>query len=126
VADFHIGDTIVHLSRQVLMTGAREVLVYVTLQGMIGVLIPYVSKEDVEMFHKLEMQLRESEKSLSGRHHMYYRGAYIPVRSVIDGDLCERYTTLTYEQREAIAEQLDTTPGDISKQLELIRTRVAF
>ena len=115
-----------HLSRQTLMTGSREVLFYITLQGTIGVFIPYVSKEDVEFFQKLEMTLRDMDAPVSGRKHINYRGYHVPVKSVIDGDLCERYTLYSYEDREKIAGQVESDVAEISKQIELIRTRVAF
>ena len=55
-----------------------------------------------------------------------YRSYYYPVKNVIDGDLCEQYTTLEATKQKSIAEELDRTPADVSKKLEDIRTRYAF
>ncbi|KAJ2116533.1 hypothetical protein GGH17_006028 [Coemansia sp. RSA 788] len=43
----------------------------------------------------------------SGRNHLAYRSAISPVRSFVDGDLCEVFFTLDYDMREAISDEVD-------------------
>lgn len=71
-----------------LVAGGRDVLVWTGLQGTIGVLVPFVSREDVDFFQTLEGHLRSEDGPLAGRDHLIYRSYYVPVKGVIDGD-CE-------------------------------------
>ncbi|KAK0539000.1 pre-mRNA-splicing factor rse1 [Tilletia horrida] len=140
-AHFHLGEVVTSLSVTSLVSGGREVVVYTTLSGGIGVLVPFVSKEDVEMLSSLEMHLRsqtsanESSSSSSstavtvtgpsvlGRDHLTFRSVYVPVRNVVDGDLCETYGTLLAPSRQlGIAQELDErTPAEINKKLDQLR-----
>lgn len=47
-------------------------------------------------------------------------------QNVIDGDLCEQFTSLEAAKQKSIAEDLDRTPNEVSKKLEDIRTSYAF
>ena len=93
---------------------------------LIGMLVPFTSKEDIDFFQHLEMHLRQEYQTLSGRDHLTYRSYYFPVKSVIDGDLCEQFNTIDPMKRNSIAEELDRTATEVSKKLEDIRTRYAF
>jgi splicing factor 3B subunit 3 len=116
---------ITSLQKTSLVSGAREVVLYTTLMGGIGILIPFASKEDVDLFTTLEMHMRQESPPLSGRDHMAYRSYYKPVKAVVDGDLVEMFLKLKYETKQSIADSLDRTVADISKQIEMIRTRVS-
>ncbi|KAK9693103.1 pre-mRNA-splicing factor rse1 [Basidiobolus ranarum] len=85
-----------------------------------------MTRDDVEFFQNLEMHMRNENPPLCGRDHLAYTGFYAPVKSVVDGDLCEQYNLLPPEKKRYIAEELDRTPAEISKKLEDIRTMVAF
>jgi splicing factor 3B subunit 3 len=122
----YIGDTLTSIGKATLTTGAREVLAYTTLLGSIGMLVPFISKEDVDFFQNLEMHMRVSAPPLLGRSHIAYRSSYIPVRNIVDGDLCEQYNLLSPEKRTEIAEQLDRTTAEVSRKLEELRQRNAF
>ena len=69
-----------------LVAGGRDVLFWTGLQGTLGVLIPFVSREDVDFFQTLEQHLRSEDPPLAGRDHLIYRSYYVPVKGVIDGD----------------------------------------
>lgn len=124
--NYFVGETISSIHKAVMVAGGREVLVYTTFLGKIGLLVPFVVKSDAEFFQQLEIQLREQLPPLSGRDHLAYRSFYLPVRHVVDGDLCEMYHMLPFDKRQAISEELDRTPMEISKKLEDVRNRVAF
>jgi splicing factor 3B subunit 3 len=70
--------------------------------------------------------LRGEPVSLVGRDHLSYRSYYAPVKSVIDGDLCEAFASLPYGRQQAIAGDLDKSVGDVLKKLEGLRTSSAF
>ena len=62
--------------------------------------------------------------SLVGRDHLAYRSYYFPVKSVIDGDLSEQYSSLDYSIQKSIASDLARGPNEVAKKLEEIRNRV--
>ena len=126
-AHFYLGDVVTSMHKASLVAGGREIIVYTGLSGTIGCLIPFTSKEDVEMMTTLEMHLRqEASLNLLGRDHLNYRGYYTPVKSVVDGDLCEAFALLPMQRQLVIAEELDRSPAEINKKLESIRTTSAF
>jgi splicing factor 3B subunit 3 len=117
-------------------------LIYTTLGGSVGALIPFTSKSDVEFMTDLEMvcraltqrpenlhlpqHMRGEAISLVGRDHLSHRSYYAPVKAVTDGDLCEAFATLPYSRQQAIAGDLDKSVGDVLKKLESLRTSSAF
>ncbi|KAJ3220522.1 Splicing factor 3B subunit 3, partial [Clydaea vesicula] len=121
VCEYHVGEAISSVHRTVLVPGGREVILYTTFLGKIGILIPFITKDDVEFFTTLEMHLRQENSSLVGRDHLSFRSSSNPCRSVVDGDLCEVFNLLPPEKRRAIAEGLDRTSSEVSKKLEDIR-----
>ncbi|KAJ3092115.1 Splicing factor 3B subunit 3, partial [Quaeritorhiza haematococci] len=124
VTEFHVGSTITSIHKTTLVAGGREVILYTTFLGGIGLLVPFATKDDVEFFQTLEMHMRQEAPPLLGRDHLSYRSYYIPVRCVVDGDLCEMFgTALGPEKKRGIAEELDRVVGDITKKLEDMRNR---
>ena len=127
IVNFYVGETVMSLQKVALVPGSSEVLVYSTLLGGIGVLVPFTSREDVDFFTHLEMHLRQDPQtqSIVGRDHLAYRSYYFPVKNVIDGDLCEQFNTrLDSNRQNAIAEELVCTSAEVAKRLEDIRNRV--
>ena len=114
------------LSKTAMIPGGREILMYSTLHGGIGMFVPFVSKDDVDLFTTVEMAMRNELPPLSGRDHLVYRSSYFPVKNVIDGDLCELFGSLPNEKKRQIAESVDRTVSELAKKLEDIRNRVAF
>lgn len=145
-------------------------IVYTTISGAVGALVPFVSMDDVEFMTTLEMvsgtllspslflqvrtwggdagrwslvlvlvllpdwnhtdilpqHMRAQNVSLVGRDHLAYRGYYVPVLDVVDGDLCESFSSLPYPKQQGIAADLDRSVGDVLKKLEQMRTSSAF
>lgn len=83
---FFPQDVPTSLQKTQLVAGGRDVLVWSGLQGTLGILIPFVSREDVDFFQTLEQHLRSEDAPLAGRDHLIYRSYYVPVKGVIDGD----------------------------------------
>ncbi|KAJ3054091.1 Splicing factor 3B subunit 3 [Rhizophlyctis rosea] len=126
VVEFHAGATVSSVNRATLVPGGREVVLYTTFLGSVGVLIPFVSKDDVDFMQTLEMQMRNEFPPLCGRDHLAYRSYYIPVRGCVDGDLCEQFNLLTPEKKRAIAEDMEKSVAEVAKKLEDLRNRAAF
>ncbi|KAK9367552.1 CPSF A subunit region-domain-containing protein [Lipomyces kononenkoae] len=126
LAHFYVQDIPTSVQKTQLVPGGPEVILYTGLQGSIGVLAPFVSPGDIEFFQQLETLLRNEARPLAGRDHLIYRGSYVPVKSVIDGDLCETYAMLPIEKKRSIAAELDRTVREVERKVAGFRTRYAF
>jgi len=109
-----------------LVAGGRDLLLWSGLQGTIGILVPFVSREDVDFFQNLEAHLRTEDAPLAGRDHLIYRSYYVPVKGVIDGDLCERFSLLSADKKATVAGELDRTVREVERKISDMRTRVAY
>ncbi|KAK3075411.1 pre-mRNA-splicing factor rse1 [Teratosphaeriaceae sp. CCFEE 6253] len=117
------------IQRTALVAGGQEVLFWSGLQGTLGLLVPFVSREDVEFFTQLEQLLRaedSSPASLVGRDHLMYRGYYVPVKGVVDGDLCEGFLRLGVDAKAKIAAEVEREVKEVERKVLEMRTRVAF
>ncbi|PSC75527.1 splicing factor 3B subunit 3-like [Micractinium conductrix] len=124
VNNFHVGEAVMALQRAVLQPGGRELIVYGTINGAIGVLYPFTSREDCDFFQHLEMHMRQEHPPLLGRDHLAYRSFYFPVKDVVDGDLCEQFPQLPADKARGVAEELDRSAGEVLKKLEDMRNRI--
>lgn len=126
-----------------LVAGGRDVILWSGFQGTLGMLVPFLSREDVDFFQSLEMQLAAQNPPLAGRDHLIYRSYYVPVKGVIDGDLCETFFLLANDKKQMIAGELDRSireverkisvcsdlldvQGLVANRLQDMRTRVAY
>jgi splicing factor 3B subunit 3 len=125
-AHFFTQDIPTSLQRTSLVSGGQELLFWSGLQGTLGIMVPFVSREDVVLFTSLEQLIRQKEPPLSGRDHLMYRSYYVPVKGVIDGDLCERFMLLPENAKREIAAETDREVKEIEKKVQEIRMRVAF
>ncbi|KAI9279118.1 CPSF A subunit region-domain-containing protein [Sporodiniella umbellata] len=126
LCEYFTGDIITSLHKATLLAGGREVVLTTSFLGAISIYVPFLSKEDVEFFQMLEMHMRAEAPPLAGRDHLLYRSYYIPVKSVIDGDLCEQFNSLPAEKKRMISEELDRSVADVQKKVEDMRIRSGF
>lgn len=126
IINFHVGEIVMSLQKAMLIPGGPESIIYTTISGTIGVLVPFTSREDFDFFQHLEMHMRNENPPLCGRDHLSFRSYYYPVKNVLDGDLCEQFTALEPVKQKAIATDLSRTALEVAKKLEDIRTRYAF
>jgi len=125
-AHFYVNDVPTSVQRVALVAGGQDVLFWSGISGTLGMLVPFVSREDVAFFVSLESAMRVTEKPITGRDHLMYRSYYVPVKAVIDGDLCERFMSLTYDQKQQVAAEVDKEVREVEKKVVEMRTRVAF
>ncbi|RPB25601.1 hypothetical protein L211DRAFT_822364 [Terfezia boudieri ATCC MYA-4762] len=129
-AHFFPQDIPTSITKTQLVPGGKEALVWTGLQGTIGVLVPFVSREDVDFFQTLEAALRNEEPPLAGREHLIYRSYYVPVKGVIDGDLCERFAVMGGKggegKRERVAGEVDRGVREVERKIADMRSRVAY
>ncbi|EFO25190.1 hypothetical protein LOAG_03297 [Loa loa] len=126
IAHLYIGDAITSMQKTSLVPGANDCLCYTTISGIIGILVPFMSRDEFEFFQNLEMHMRVEYPPLCGRDHLAYRSYYFPVKSIIDGDLCEQYSLMPLDKQKSVGEELGRKSTEIHKKLEDIRTRYAF
>ena len=124
IVQFHVGETVTSLQKVTLGAGCSEVVLYTTLLGGIGALLPLTLKEDLEFLTALEMHLRQEAPPLCGRDQLFFRSAYFPVKSCIDGDFLQTFLTLPHDEQKAIADDLDRTPAEVAKKLEELGSRI--
>jgi len=124
VINFYLGETSNCIAKGSLVPGGAEAIIYTTMLGTIGALLPFNSREDVDFFSHLEMHLRQENPPLCGRDHLSFRSYYFPVKNVIDGDFCEQFASLDPEKQKQIAEDLERSPAEVLKKLEDIRNRL--
>jgi splicing factor 3B subunit 3 len=126
MAHFFPQDIPTSIQKTTLVAGGRDVILWTGLQGTLGMLVPFVSREDVDFFQTLEMQLAAQNPPLLGRDHLIYRSYYAPSKGVIDGDLCETYYLLPNDKKQIIAGEIDRSIREIEKKISEMRTKVAY
>lgn len=119
MAHFYTQDLPTSITKTNLVVGGQDVLLWSGIQGTVGVLIPFVSREDVDFFQSLESHMRAEDPPLTGRDHLIYRGYYVPVKGVIDGDLCERFALLANDKKQMIAGELDRSVREIERKISV-------
>lgn len=124
---FFTNDIPTSIQKTNLVTGGRDLIFWTGFQGTLGILVPFVSREDVDFFQELEKQLAtEHNQPLLGRDHLAYRSYYAPSKGTIDGDLCEAYFLLPHDKKEIIAGHLDRSVREVERKISDMRTRVAY
>eukprot|EP01125_Pyxidicula_operculata_P009280 TRINITY_DN305_c3_g1_i1.p1 TRINITY_DN305_c3_g1~~TRINITY_DN305_c3_g1_i1.p1 ORF type:complete len:1202 (+),score=317.43 TRINITY_DN305_c3_g1_i1:1768-5373(+) len=122
---FYVGEPITKIMKTRITPGCNEVILYSTVSGAIGAFLPFQSREDIDFFNNLEMNMRQEYKPLCGREHLSFRSYYTPVKNVVDGDLCEMYSSsLSSDIQRKIADQLDRHPNEVQKKLEDMRNSI--
>eukprot|EP00923_Selenidium_pygospionis_P001039 GHVN01001572.1.p1 GENE.GHVN01001572.1~~GHVN01001572.1.p1 ORF type:complete len:1229 (+),score=96.51 GHVN01001572.1:8231-11917(+) len=124
IAHFHLGETVTALQKGKLHPGGYESILHASIMGSIGTMLPLVSKDEVDMLQCLEMILRTESPPLCGREHIMFRSYYNPVKAVIDGDLCEQFSSLALSKQREIAADMKRSPEEINRKLEDLRNRV--
>ncbi|KAJ1860166.1 pre-mRNA-splicing factor rse1, partial [Coemansia sp. RSA 2703] len=125
LCEYHVGDPLTMLQPCALAPAARSVLTYATLRGALMAAIPLPARRDIDLLVRLELAMRELLE-LPVRDHIKYRSSFMPVKAVVDGDLCEMFDCLELHVRENVAQSLDRSVDDISKKLHDLRSQYTF
>lgn len=91
--------------------------------GSIGVLLPLLSREEVQILQLLEASLKKVAPPLCGRELEAYRSYYAPCRHVLDGDFCETFALLSSSDQATVAGDIGKTVPQIQALLEELRSR---
>lgn len=123
---YYAQDIPTSLNKAQLVAGGRDIVTWTGLHGTIGILVPFVGREDVDFFQLLETQMATTQPPLAGRDHLMYRGYYAPVKGVIDGDLCEMYLLLPNDTKMMIAGELDRSVREIERKISVSTNSQTF
>ncbi|TPP60423.1 Splicing factor 3B subunit 3 [Fasciola gigantica] len=77
---FYVGEVVSSLQKATLIPGGSEGIVYATLSGAVGMLVPFSSRDAYDFFQHLELHMRSEGLSLVGREHVHYRSQHYPCR----------------------------------------------
>jgi splicing factor 3B subunit 3 len=119
IGHFFPQDIPTSVQKTSLVAGGRDVVFWSGFQGTLGMLVPFVSREDVDFFQTLEMQLASQNPPLAGRDHLIYRSYYVPVKGVIDGDLCETFFLLPNDKKQIVAGELDRSIREVERKISV-------
>ncbi|KAL7715899.1 Pre-mRNA-splicing factor rse-1 [Entamoeba marina] len=125
VTHFFIGDIVTAFARCSLVPGSPPVLLYGTLTGGLGALVPLQNQRDADFYQHLELHMRVHWNNPTKRNHISFRSSILPVKDTVDGDLCELFDELNDEAKQQIADEMEREVDEISRKLhELRQTRL--
>lgn len=121
VCNYYLGEAATCITKCTFKMQGKDVLLVSTVSGGLIAMVPIISKEDGVFFQHLEMYLRQEFGNLVQRDHLSFRSYFGPVKAVMDGELCERYTALPLSKQKDFATDADRTPTEVIKKLEELR-----
>lgn len=121
LCNYFLGEVATSITKCALKSQGKEVLLVSTITGGIYAFSPFLIREELNFFTHLEMFMRQEYQSLCQRDHLSYRSFFTPVKSVIDGDLCEKFLSLPFSKQKEFAVDIDRQPQEIIKKLEEMR-----
>ncbi|GMH98623.1 hypothetical protein TrVE_jg11947 [Triparma verrucosa] len=117
---YHTGEIVTGLKRASLISQGQEAIIYTSITGKIGALMPLKTKDDVEFFTGLQDKIRNVAPRPVLRDFAKFRGLYAPVKKVVDGDVIGLWGSLKSEAREKIAGEMERTVGEVGKKIESV------
>ncbi|ORZ19050.1 CPSF A subunit region-domain-containing protein [Absidia repens] len=129
VGEYHIGDLINRMHRGTLADQIDPLekkkswtIMYATVNGAIGTLAG-VTKEDYEILLTVQERILQLCPPIGGMNHAVWRTFYNGARSgesrnYIDGDLVEKFLTLSREQQNSVVESLPISVEQLQTKVE--------
>ena len=118
--NYHIGDPITSLALSI----SNNCIIYGTISGQIGLMIPFLTDIEVTICKKLEVEIRKRKPTLCGRLHEMFRSQYSPLKNIVDGELILEYLKMNESEQKEIAINLQSTPFDISRLLSSFEIQI--
>lgn len=97
VTSFHLEDVPVAIGR------FSGLLIVSSLLGTVTAFAPVPTDKEARHLKTIEKFVAESDPGLMGRDHVRFRGYYVPVKDVVDGDLLKEFLTMEKSKREVVA-----------------------
>ncbi|KAI0559796.1 splicing factor 3B subunit 3 SF3B3 [Gracilaria domingensis] len=133
-ACIHVGGTVVGLSlgrlngRTAIEMGpqgeddeSQNAIIYATMDGAVGVLVPLAAWNDAEFVRLVEHEMRRRYTTICGRDHLAYRSSFYAVKNVVDGDLCEMLGALPHEDILKCCNVIGQPVSEVMRRIEELR-----
>ncbi|KAG5361182.1 Pre-mRNA-splicing factor RSE1 [Yarrowia sp. C11] len=99
VASFHLEDVPVAIHMY------SDFLVVSSLLGTVTAFVPITSPKQARDLKTIEKYVAQNDPGLMGRDHGRFRGYYVPVKEVVDGDLLYDVLLMAENKRTEVAEK---------------------
>lgn len=91
----------------------RGMLVVSCLLGTVTAFVPVPTDKEARHLKNVEKYVAELDVGLMGRDHLKFRGYYVPVQDVVDGDLLDGYLVMDKGERERVGEKVGLEVEDV-------------
>lgn len=119
VVSFHLEDVPVSISQH------SGLLIVCSLLGTVTALAAIPTDKEARHLKTIEKFVAESDPGLMARDHLRFRGYYVPVKDVVDGDLLDEFLTMEKAARVRVAEKsglgVDDVVGRIGNMQKVVR-----
>lgn len=128
LCEYYIPDIITSFQLGSFNLGGEECIIYTGLMGTIGILLPLISKSEIELLHDLQLEISayNDKVNVAGKNHAKLRSYYNPAKNIFDGDFLELYLNLPLDEKLKIAKRLNKSVGEVEKKLNDLRNRSSF
>ncbi len=96
LCEFYVGSTVSTIEKSKLSPLGKQVIIYGTITGTIGIFIPFLSSKNAQFNDALQYYLPNKFKSLSGQQHILYRSKYTPSKNCTDSDYCLNFKNIKH------------------------------
>ena len=123
--------------QKVSVSPQQEAIVYSTISGGIGVLMPFTNNEDAVLCTNVQRFLNMENISIVGRSHASFRSYFYPVKvgyicrsfcnfvkGAVDGDLFPVFFKLPLSKQLSIATEVKKPLPELLKKIEEIRSKL--
>lgn len=101
--------------------GSEGCIVYGSIDGRVGVVMPFATTSDADFGQRLEMGMRKDWRSLVGRDHLSFRSSFYGGRGIVDGDLCELFVSADKDKKTEWANAVGRSVQDVIRKLDELR-----
>lgn len=124
INQFFVGEVGTCVQKAKIYSSSSECIMIATSMGSICCFMPFETREEIDLFVHLQMYMQLETQPLSGRDHAAFRSAMDPLKDVVDGDLCEEFSSLALVKQKAIADELDRSIPALMKRVDQLRQKV--
>eukprot|EP00762_Andalucia_godoyi_P006418 ANDGO_02882.mRNA.1 Pre-mRNA-splicing factor rse1 len=123
VAAFYLGDVLTSIKKS--RIGRYETaLIYSTIGGSIGVLVPFQKQSEAALFQSVEMLMNGLRSAASGMSHLKFRGKYAPSKAVVDTEFCSSISAFPSTALRRLEAELGVQHRQVSAKLHEMRSKL--
>ncbi|CAN8069477.1 unnamed protein product [Agarophyton chilense] len=99
----------------------QDAIIYATMDGAVGVLIPIAAWNEAEFVRLVEHEMRGRYRTICGRDHLAYRSSFYALKNVVDGDLCEMLGVLPHDDVLKCCNVIGQSVSEVMRRVEELR-----